>query len=243
MSDHSVALVIPAWNEAECIRAVLDEVPAEIARWTIVVCGHSHDGTDRIARERGAQIVDDNQIGYGAACWAGARRAAELGADVVAFLDGDYSDPPASLPELLAPLIQGQSDVSLGVRDMRSAPDALPFHARLGNQLVLKAIRGVTGSGLSDLPSFKALRIETLNRLHMSEMTYGWTVELLIKALRLNLRIAETPVAYRARLGGRSKVSGTVRGTAGAAWKLTSCAVKYARWSPPEMISYPGLAR
>jgi glycosyltransferase involved in cell wall biosynthesis len=243
VSDPPVALVIPAWNEAECIGAVLKEVPAGIARWTIVVCGHSTDGTDRIARARGAEVVDDNPIGYGAACWAGANRAALLGAAVVAFLDGDYSDPPGALPSVLAPILVGRADLSLGARDMRNAPDALPLHARLGNRIVLRSIQSLTGAQLGDLPSFKAICMNTLDRLEMAEMTYGWTTEMIVKAVRLNCSIAEVPVPYRARLGGRSKVSGTLRGTVGAAWKLTSCAVKYSRWSPPATSVPSGLTR
>ena len=233
MGSHRVALVIPAWNEAECIGAVLNEVPAGVVEWTIVVCGHSTDGTDRIAREWGAEVVLDNALGYGAACWAGARRAADLGADIVAFIDGDYSDPPGALSSVLAQVIDGRADLTLGSRDLRAEPDALPLHARLGNWLVLNALEKLTGSRLADLPSFKAVRMDALERMDMSEMTYGWTTELLVKAVRLELRIAEVPIEYRERLGGRSKVSGTVRGTLGAAWKLTTCALKYSRWSSP----------
>jgi glycosyltransferase involved in cell wall biosynthesis len=233
VGSHRVALVIPAWNEAKCIGPVLNEIPLGVVEWTVVVCGHSTDETDRIAREWGAEVVADNALGYGAACWAGARRAADLGADIVAFIDGDYSDPPGALPAALAPLIGDRADLVLGVRDFATEPEALPVHARLGNRLVLKAIQKMTGSTLADLPSFKALRLDTLERMNMSEMTYGWTTELLVKAVRLRLRIAEVPIAYRPRLGGRSKVSGTVQGTLGASWKLTSCALKYARWSPP----------
>ncbi|MFN0071230.1 MAG: glycosyltransferase family 2 protein, partial [Chloroflexota bacterium] len=232
VASSRVALVIPAWNEADCIGAVLNEVPPNVAQWTVVVCGHSTDGTDAIARDRGAEVVDDNAVGYGAACWAGVVRARQLGAEVIAFLDGDYSDPPSALAAVLSPLLVGQTDLALGVREMHAAPEALPIHARLGNRLVLAALHGLTGYRLADLPSFKALRLETLDRLGMSEMTYGWTTEMLVKAVRLKLRIAEIPITYRPRLGGRSKVSGTVRGTAGAAWKLSSCAVKYARWTP-----------
>ncbi len=235
-------MVIPAWNESDCIGPVLDEVPRGIVQRTIVVCGHSTDGTDRIAREHGAEVVDDNAIGYGAACWAGAQRAAELGVEIVAFLDGDYSDPPGALPSVLAPLISGSADLSLGVRDMRSSPDALPIHARLGNRLVLGALQTMTGQRLPDLPSFKALRIDTLHQLHMSEMTYGWTTEMLVKTIRLKLRISDVSISYRARLGGRSKVSGTFRGSAGAAWKLTSCAFKYAQWRPPMAESHQAIA-
>jgi len=237
VASNRVALVIPAWNEAECIGAVLNEVPDGGVEWTIVVCGHSTDGTDRIARERGAEVVVDNALGYGAACWSGARRAADLGADIVAFIDGDYSDPPRALASILAPLKQDRADLTLGTRNLSATPNALPFHARLGNWLVLEAIQKMTGSRLTDLPSFKALRLDTLERMRMSEMTYGWTTELLVKAVRLKLRVAEAPIEYRPRLGGRSKVSGTVCGTLGAAWKLTSCALKYARWNLPTVAS------
>jgi glycosyltransferase involved in cell wall biosynthesis len=243
VSEPTVALVIPAWNEAECIGAVLGEVPRDVARWAIVVCGHSTDGTHRIAREFGAEVVDDNPLGYGAACWAGARRAAELGADIVAFLDGDYSDPPSALSTVLAPLLEDRADLVLGARELGANRSALPLHARLGNHLVLEAIRFMAGRRLLDLPSFKALRLETLQRLEMCEMTYGWTTEMLVKAVRLELRIVEAPIEYRARLGGRSKVSGTLHGTMGAAWKLTTCAFKYARWSPRTAIALTSLAR
>jgi glycosyltransferase involved in cell wall biosynthesis len=233
--SHRVALVIPAWNEAECIGTLLNEVPHGVANWTIVVCGHSSDGTDQIAREQGAEVVVDNALGYGAACWAGARRASDLGADVVAFIDGDYSDPPDALASVLAPVMDDRADLSLGARNLATETDALPPHARLGNWLVVKAIQKMTGTTLADLPSFKALRLDTLEQMRMSEMTYGWTTEMLVKAVRLRLRIAEIPIAYRPRLAGRSKVSGTVSGTLGAAWKLTSCTLKYARWRSPSI--------
>jgi glycosyltransferase involved in cell wall biosynthesis len=202
-----------------------------------VVCGHSTDQTAAIAADLGATIVDDNAIGYGSACWAGAQQAIAMGADIIAFLDGDYSDPPAALPHMLAPLLEKRADLALGVRDMQASPHALPIHARLGNRLVLTTLKSLTGHALMDLPSFKVIRRESFESLHMSEMTYGWTTEMLVKALSLDLRIAEIPIPYRDRLGGKSKVSGTVRGTLGAAWKLTSCAVRYARWAPPRVQS------
>jgi hypothetical protein len=153
---------------------------------------------------------------------------------VIAYLDGDYSDPPAALPRVLAPVLTGAADMSLGSRDLRHAAGALPPHARLGNQLALLGIWALTRRRLRDLPSLKAVRAEALRALDMSEMTYGWTTELIVKAIRARLSIAETPVPYRRRLAGRSKVSGTLRGSVGAAWKLLSCAVRYAAWLPAD---------
>ena len=144
---------------------------------------------------------------------AGAATALAEGARVVAFLDGDYADPPAALPDLLAPLQDGRADLVLGCRDLRRFPNALPPHARLGNTLVLGLLRVLLGVRFGDLPSFKAIRADALRKLGMREMTYGWTVEMLVKAARAGLRIEEVAIEYRPRLGGESKVAGSVRGS------------------------------
>jgi glycosyltransferase involved in cell wall biosynthesis len=227
-----VALVVPAWNEAASIGAVLSEVPPGSVDCVFVAAGDSTDGTAEIARRYGAAVVGQERPGYGAACLAGARAAAAAGASIVVFLDGDYSDPPAALPQVLAPVLAGAADLALGCRDLTAHPSALLAHARLGNRLVLAALRLLVGRRLRDLPSCKAIRVEALEQLEMREMTYGWTVELVTKALRVPLRVVEVPVPYRPRLGGRSKVSGTVRGTLGAAWALYACALRYAAWTP-----------
>jgi glycosyltransferase involved in cell wall biosynthesis len=230
--EARVALVIPAWNEAASIGAVLSEVPPRSVDWVFVAAGDSTDGTAEIARRHEAAVVGQQRPGYGAACLAGARAAANAGASIVVFLDGDYSDPPAALPQVLAPLLAGTADLALGSRDLTVHRGALPLHARLGNRFVLAALHVFLGRRLRDLPSFKAIRVNALDRLEMREMTYGWTVELVTKALRAPLRVVEVPVPYRPRLGGRSKVSGTVRGTVGAAWSLCACALRYATWTP-----------
>ena len=233
------ALVIPAWNEAETIGAVLDEVPPNTVERVYVVVGDAADPTAEAARagRPDVRVLVPKRRGYGAACWTGAQAAVRAGAEVVAFLDGDYSDPPADLPRLLAPVLSGQADLVLGCRRLSSSAHgpALPLHARAGNWLVLIAVRLLLGRTFADLPSFKAVRADALPRLDMHEMTYGWTVEMLVKASRAGLRVGEVEVAYRPRLAGRSKVSGSLRGTFGAAWKLCSCAVGYATWSPAEV--------
>jgi glycosyltransferase involved in cell wall biosynthesis len=230
---QGVMLVIPAWDEAESIGAVLDEVPPGCVEQVLVVVASADDPTARVARAHGAEVLVQHGRGYGAACWSGAQAALERGARVVAFLDGDYADPPADLPRVLAPLLAGRVDVVLGCRDLHQHPRALPAHARLGNALVLLLMRLLYGRRYTDLPSFKAVRADVFQSLDMREMTYGWTVEMLAKAARAGLRVEEVSIAYRPRLGGSSKVAGSLRGSLAAAAKLISCAVGYAAWRPP----------
>jgi hypothetical protein len=136
------------------------------------------------------------------------------------------------LTRVLESLRSGRADLVLGCRDLERHPEALPAHARLGNQLVLGLIGLVTRRAFGDLPSCKAIRADGLRRLEMREMTYGWTVEMLVKSARLGLRIQEVWIEYRPRLGGRSKVAGSLRGSLGAATKLIACALTYATWRP-----------
>jgi glycosyltransferase involved in cell wall biosynthesis len=231
----ATALVIPAWNEPEAMRAILAELPSGSISRTIVVVPEADDPTVGVAREYCTEWIVQQQKGYGAACWTGAMAALDGGADVVVFLDGDYSDPPAAVPCLIAPILSGQADLVVGCRDLRAHPDALPMHARLGNRAVCWLIAVLVGHRFSDLPSFKAIRADALRQLDMQEMTYGWTVEMLVKAAREKLRIEEIAVHYRPRLGGTSKVGGNLRGSVGAARKLFACALAYSGWRPASM--------
>jgi glycosyltransferase involved in cell wall biosynthesis len=225
-------LVIPAWNEADAIGGVLAEVPRELVDHVLVVVGGADDPTAAVARACGAQVLVQHRPGYGAACWTGAQAALASGAHIVAFLDGDYADPPAALPAVLGPIRDGRADVVLGCRDLRVNPDALPIHARLGNSLVLVLMRLVLGRRPADLPSFKAIRADALRRLDMREMTYGWTVEMLVKAQRAGLRVEQISVEYRRRRGGQSKVAGNPGASVRAAAKLVGCVLAYAAWRP-----------
>jgi glycosyltransferase involved in cell wall biosynthesis len=233
---HGVTLVIPAWNEADAIGAVLDEIPAHTVDEVLVVVPSQSDPTAAVAAAHGARVLVQHARGYGAACWTGAEHALANGAEIVAFIDGDYADPPAALPHILAPLQQHHADLVLGCRDLRRFPDALPPHARLGNTLVCWLLRALLpGSAyFRDLPSCKAIRASALARLDMREMTYGWTVEMLVKASRQRLRIEQIEVEYRPRRGGQSKVAGDLRASLSAACKLLTCALTYAtarHWS------------
>jgi glycosyltransferase involved in cell wall biosynthesis len=232
-----VTLVVPAWNETESIGAVLGEVPRHLVDDVLVVVGSDSDPTAAIARAHHATVLVPRSRGYGAACWTGASAAIARGAEIIAFLDGDYADPPAELAHVLEPIQHDRADLVLGCRNLGRFAHALPLHARVGNALVCLMLRIVLGNRcvLRDLPSYKAIRADALQRLDMREMTYGWTVEMLVKACRRRLRIEQTTIEYRPRLGGRSKVAGSLRGSLLAAYKLMGCAVLYAtsrEWSP-----------
>jgi glycosyltransferase involved in cell wall biosynthesis len=227
----TVALIIPVWNEAAAIGQVLAEVPPGAVEQVIVVDGGSRDGTVERARAAGATVIHQRRRGYGAACAEGVAAASDV--ELLVFLDGDYSDPPACIPHLLAPLHAGQADLVLGSRVLGGmARDALPVQAVLGNQVVTGLIRVLYRRGLTDLPSAKAIRRETLIGFQMQEMTYGWTTEMIVKALRLKCRVVEIGVPYRARGGGRSKVSGTLMGTLLAGYHLVATTLRYAGWRP-----------
>jgi glycosyltransferase involved in cell wall biosynthesis len=229
-----ITLVIPAWNEPDAIGGVLDEVPPRLVDEVLVVVGGPTDPTAAVARGHGAHVLVQAAPGYGAACWTGAELALAAGADVIAFLDGDYADPPAELSRVLSPIVQGRADLVLGCRDLHRFPDALPSHARLGNSLVCGLIRVLLRTQFRDLPSCKAIRAGALRQLRMREMTYGWTVEMLAKAARAHLRIEQVEIEYRPRRGGRSKVAGNPRASVLAAYKLLGCTVTYAvspQWS------------
>jgi glycosyltransferase involved in cell wall biosynthesis len=223
-----VSLVIPAWNEAEAIGAVLDEVPESLFDEILVVIGDQHDPTGTIAAAHRAQVLMQRARGYGAACSTGVEYAISHGAEIIAFLDGDYADPPGELPRIVAPIQRNEADLVLGCRDLRLNPTALPAHARAGNALVLRILNLLLATNFRDLPSCKAIRSTRLQELRMQEMTYGWTVEMLVKAARQQLRIQQVDVPYRPRRGGRSKVAGNARASVLAAYKLLSCAVGYA---------------
>ena len=223
-----VSLVIPAWNETDAIGPLLEEIAPDSVDRVIVVVGAADDPTAEVARRHGADVLVQRARGYGAACWTGVEYALRHGARVVAFLDGDYSDPPAALPRMLARIDSGEADLVLGCRDLRHYPNALPRYARIGNAFVCWALNLVLGTDFRDLPSCKAIRAQSLVKLDMREMTYGWTVEMLAKAARHGMRVQQVDIEYRPRRGGRSKVSGNPRASAAAACKLLACALSFA---------------
>ncbi len=217
-----VSVIIPTRNEAQAIERVLADIPHNLATEVIVVDSNSTDGTPEAAGKMGARVIQESRRGYGQACLTG--MAAATSPDVLVFLDGDYSDRPAELPLLLAPIIEGRADITLGAR--RSSSRALPWHQAFGNRLAANLIRLLYGVQISDLGPFRAGRVDVLRQLALEEPTYGWAVEMILKGALAGLRVVEVPVSYHPRIG-KSKISGTVKGTLGAGWFILSLIVRY----------------
>ncbi|HET9493149.1 MAG TPA: glycosyltransferase family 2 protein [Chloroflexia bacterium] len=224
-----VVAVIPAWNEEGNIGRVVADIPRDMCPHVVVVDNASTDGTARVAREAGAIVVSQPKRGYGHACAAGVAKAHELGADVVVFLDGDYSDYPEEMPAVVGPVLRGEADMVIGSRLRGGMPrGALPAHAVLGNRLISAVMRLRFGVRITDLGPFHAISAPVLRELGMREMTYGWTVEMIVKAARGGYRIAEVPVRYRRRLSGESKVSGNAAASIRAAARILAVTLRHA---------------
>ena len=224
--DHvRVSVIIPTHNEAQAIKLVLTDLPSDLTTEVIVVDSNSNDGTPEIAAKMGARVIQEPRRGYGRACLTGL--AAAVSPDVVVFLDGDYSDRPSELPILLAPIIEGRADITLGSRlQKQNSAGALPWHQAFGNRLAAGLIKFLYGLDISDLGPFRAGRTEVLRGLDLEEVTYGWAVEMILKGTLTGFRVVEVPVSYYPRIG-KSKISGTLQGTLGAAWFIFSLILRY----------------
>ena len=220
-----VSVIIPTRNEARAIGRVLADLPADLITEVLVVDNHSSDGTPEIAARMGARVVREPRRGYGRACLTGLAHTSAP--DVVVFLDGDYSDRPVELPRLLAPISEGRADITLGSRlTGPRMPGALPWHAAFGNRLAAGLISLLFGQRITDLGPFRAARADVLRVLALEETTYGWAVEMILKGALRGFRIVEVPVSYHSRIG-KSKISGTISGTVGAAWFIFSRILRY----------------
>jgi glycosyltransferase involved in cell wall biosynthesis len=220
-----VSVIIPTRNEARAIEHVLADLPSDIVTEVIVVDSASNDGTPEIAARMGARVIHEPRRGYGRACLSGV--AAANRPDVIVFLDGDYSDRPSELPLILAPITEGHADIVLGTRlhERRSA-GALPWHQAFGNRVAASLINLLYGLKISDLGPFRAAHADVLRALALQETTYGWAVEMILKGALAGFRVMEVPVSYHSRIG-KSKISGTLKGTLGAGWFILSLIVRY----------------
>jgi len=219
-----VTAVIPALDEEGAIGQTVARLNRDLVHEIIVVDNGSQDRTAERAAAAGARVIAEPRRGYGSACLAGVRAAAS--ADVLVFLDGDGSDVPEDLERVLEPILQGQADLVLGSRTRGDRePGSLSVHQVAGNRIVLTLLRLVTGVRLTDLGPFRAIRSEAMAGLDLCHPTYGWPVEMVVKAARRGLRIAEVPVGTRRRIG-RSKVAGTVRGSVLAGYHLIATVLR-----------------
>lgn len=225
----ALAVIIPALNEAGNIADLIRETQAQDVQWVIVVDNGSTDDTAKLASQTDAVVISEPRRGYGYACQAGSNAAIELQADILIYLDGDYSSLPIEIPQLLAPLKQDQADLVLGSRMLgQIAPGAMPPHQRFGNRLSAFFMSWLYNVRVTDLGPYRAIRTDLLRTLEMREMTFGWPTEMMVKAAKRQARILEVPVSWHRRRSGRSKVSGTIRGSVLATYYILGVTLRYA---------------
>jgi glycosyltransferase involved in cell wall biosynthesis len=229
--DHGVSVVIPALNEAESIAAVVREMPWALIHECIVVDNGSTDATAAEASAAGARVVAAPQRGYGRACAAGAA-AAE--GNILVFMDGDGSDVPAEMDQLLQPIVAGECDFVIGSR-MRGTrePGSMQISQIFAGWMAGVLLRLLYRVKYTDMGPFRAITRQALNRLHMREETYGWNLEMQMRAAQCGLRIREIPVSYRKRAGGESKVAGSLSGSVRAAIRITQTLFRVASTPKP----------
>lgn len=237
-----VAAVIPALDEAGAIGTVVAEIPSDWVDDIIVVDGGSTDGTAAVAAAAGARIVVERTRGYGRACAAGVAAAMISGAEILVFLDGDGGDRPERIASLLAPILDRGADFTIGSRTRgKRERGSMGLHQVVAGRLFGALCALVCGVRYTDMSAFRAIRTDALTRLGMREMTYGWNLEMQMRAARAGLRICELPVPPRRRLAGRSKVAGTLRGTMKAGFRILLTFARVAAEPPPARCgSTPG---
>jgi glycosyltransferase involved in cell wall biosynthesis len=215
-----VAVIIPTLNEADAIGKVIAELPRSMLREIIVADSGSTDGTQAVARAAGARVLELHERGYGRAC-AYAATNADPECDIIVFMDGDGADRADLLEQLVAPIQHDTQDfvIAARVRRLRER-GSMSLHQVAAGQILGYAIGLLTGVRYTDMCAFRAIRWNALSQLSMQEMTYGWNIEMQIKAAQHGLRILEIPLPYRRRIGGESKVAGSIRGTIRASWRI-----------------------
>ncbi|MFN4079958.1 MAG: glycosyltransferase family 2 protein [Saprospiraceae bacterium] len=223
----SVFVLIPAWNEEESLPLVLRDIPRDLVDRVIVCNNASSDRTVEVAQRAGAVVVTSRRRGYGEACLSGMRYILGLPAseqpDIAAFIDGDYSDYPEDLRSVVGRLIADDLDLVIGSRTIGPMQKgAMTPPQRLGNWLAPAMIKLLFGVQFSDLGPMRAVKWQSLLAMDMQDRTYGWTVEMQVKAAKMGMRSGEVAVRYRKRAAGASKVSGTIRGVVLAGWKIVT---------------------
>jgi glycosyltransferase involved in cell wall biosynthesis len=228
-----VVAIIPVLNEAGAIGRTIAALPDDMINATIVVDGGSRDGTAEEARAAGAEVLIETRRGYGRACARGAARAREMGAEVALFLDGDGADPAEQAAYLVGPVLADEADFVLATRTGgQREPGSMGLHQVLAGRLLGRAIGLACGVRYSDMSAFRAIRLDRLAAFPMREMTYGWNLEMQMRAARAGLRVREVALPYRRRIAGRSKVAGTLRGTLKASGQIIATFMRVGLLSP-----------
>jgi len=232
MKDNpKIVVIIPAVNEEESIGKVVSELPKSIISDVLVCNNGSIDNTEKVALAAGAIVLNEERPGYGWACLKGMEFAAamEVLPDIIVFIDGDYSDYPAELPWVIAPILEKNIDLVIGSRALGAKEKgSMTFPQRFGNWLATRLMRVFYGVRYTDLGPFRAIKYDKLVALRMDDKTYGWTIEMQLKAAKHKLTYTEVPVNYKKRIG-TSKVSGTIKGTIMAGYKIIFAIFKY-KW-------------
>ncbi len=226
---RNILVIIPAFNEENSVGKVVREIPAGLAAEVVVVNNNSNDQTAVEAARAGATVLHEPVQGYGRACLRGIAYARERSPqpDMLVFIDADYSDYPAEMPAVVAPILADEADLVIGSRALgKRQRGSMTPQQLFGNWLATTLLRWLYGAKFTDLGPFRAVRFSTLMALDMRDQTYGWTVEMQLKAAKLGFRSVEVPVSYRPRIG-HSKISGTVKGTVLAGYKIITTIFKY----------------
>lgn len=224
-----IRVIIPAFNEQDSIGKVIHDIPQEWVSEIIVVNNNSGDRTCTVAASSGATVLNEKRQGYGYACLCGIEYISKqsIKPDIVVFLDADYSDHPEELPQVVQPILEDRADLVIGSRALgKRERGAMTPQQVFGNWLATRLLRLLYDAHFTDLGPFRAIRYDALMQIGMRDKTYGWTVEMQLKAAKHKLRCTEVPVNYRRRIGV-SKVSGTVKGTLMAGYKIIWTILKY----------------
>lgn len=229
MERKVIDVIIPAFNEENAIQNVIKDIPKDIVNEIVVVNNNSNDATEEKAKAVGATVLKETYQGYGAACLKGIEYVANKPEkpDIIVFLDADYSDYPEELPNVVAPILKENMDMVIGSRALgKKASGSMTPQQVFGNWLATFLIRKLYKVNYTDLGPFRAIKFDKLLALDMKDKTYGWTVEMQLKAAKNKLKTCEVPVNYKKRIG-HSKVSGTVKGTILAGYKIIFTIFKY----------------
>lgn len=227
MNKPVITVIIPAYNEEQSIAKVVNDIPRDLVDHVIVVNNGSTDNTVNEACSAGAKVFDESRKGYGWACLRGIEESKKLHTEIVVFLDGDYSDYPEEIPFVVAPILEQKMDMVIGSRVLgKREKGSLTPQQVFGNWLATRLIRLFYRARYTDLGPFRAIKSEALEKMAMADKTYGWTIEMQIKAAKHKFHFCEVPVNYKKRIGV-SKVSGTVKGTVLAGIKIIFAVFKY----------------